>query len=133
MALDRAQANSILSYLHKATGSAAPRTLTGPLNVRLMASMGADSATNGTPISGVYGSTGVAVGSWTNTPTAQRDDAGAVSFTSMPAVTVAGIEIWSSDAVPVRTEYGVLTGGSKTTAAGDTLSFASGAISSALA
>jgi hypothetical protein len=52
-----------------------------------------------------------------------------VSFTNMPAATTAGIEIWNG--TPARQEFGALTA-AKTTAAGDTLSFAAGAITSAL-
>jgi hypothetical protein len=133
MALDRTQALSILTYLHKATGTTAPRTVTGPILVRLMASMGADSSANGTGITGTYGSAGLTSGTWTQTAATQTDAAAAISYTSMPAATTAGIEAWSSDATPVRTEYGTLSGGSKTTASGDTLSFAAGAITSALA
>lgn len=132
MTLDRTQANSILGYLHKATGTAAPRTITGPIMVRLMSAIGSASA-NGTPISGSYGSTGLSAGTWTNVAASQRDDASAVNFTSMPAATTDSIELWSSDATPVRTEFGAITGGSKTTASGDTLSFAAAAINSALA
>jgi hypothetical protein len=133
MALDRTQANSILSYLHKATGTAAPRTLTGPIMVRLMSAIGS-AAVNGTPISGTHGSTGVSAGSWTNVAASQRDDTAAVvNFTSMPAATTDSIELWSSDGTPLRTEFGAITGGAKTTASGDTLSFAAGAIQSALA
>lgn len=133
MALDRTQANSILSYLHTNGASAPPRTLTGPMKVRLMSAIGSASA-NGTPISGTHGSTGVAFGSaWTNVAASQRDDAPAINFTSMPAATTDSIEIWSNDGTPLRTEFGAITGGAKTTASGDTLSFAAAAIQSALA
>jgi hypothetical protein len=132
MALDRTQANSILSYLHKASGTAAPRTLTGPIMIRLMSAIGS-AAANGTPISGTYGTTGLSAGAWTNTAASQQDaNTAVVNFTSMPAATTDSIELWSSDATPVRTEFGAITGGSKTTASGDTLSFAAGAITSTL-
>jgi hypothetical protein len=133
MALDRAQANSILGYLHKLTGTTAPRTLTGPINMRLMSAIGT-AAVNGTPISGSHGSAGVSVGAWTNTAASQSDaNTAVVNFTSMPAATTDSIELWSSDGTPLRTEFGAITGGAKTTASGDTLSFAAGAVSSALA
>lgn len=131
MALDRTQANSILGYLHKVSGAAAPRTLTGPIVMRLMSAIGNDN-TNGTAISGTHGSTGVSVGAWTNTAATKTDtNTAVVNFTSMPAATTDSIELW--DATPVRTEFGAITGGAKTTASGDTLSFAAGAIASALA
>jgi hypothetical protein len=56
-----------------------------------------------------------------------------ISQTNMPVATIVGIEIWDSHAtVPVRIEY-TTAFTSKTTASGDTLSFASAAITSALA
>lgn len=132
MTLDRTQANSILGYLHKASGAAAPRTLTGPIMVRLMATIGS-AAVNGTPISGTHGSAGLSAGAWTNTAATQTDtNTAVVNFTSMPAATTDSIELWSSDGTPVRSEFGAITGGAKTTASGDTLSFAAGAIASAL-
>jgi hypothetical protein len=133
MALDRTQANSILGYLHKASGAAAPRTITGPIMIRLMSAIGS-AAANGTPISGTYGSAGLSAGAWTNTAASQQDaNTAVVNFTSMPAATTDSIELWSSDGTPVRTEFGAITGGAKTTASGDTLSFAAGAITSTLA
>jgi hypothetical protein len=56
----------------------------------------------------------------------------AINFTSMPAATVTGIDIYDSAGTPVRRAYAALTA-SKTTGAGDTLSFASGAITASLA
>lgn len=132
MALDRTQANSILSYLHKASGAAAPRTITGPIMVRLIATAGS-AAANGTPISGVHGSTGVSAGAWTNTAASQSDANSAdINFTSMPATTVNAVELWSSDGTPVRTEFGNLTT-PRTTSSGDTLTIAAGQLTSALA
>jgi hypothetical protein len=55
-----------------------------------------------------------------------------VAQTNMPVATVTSIELWDSNATNKRLEFGNLTA-SKTTASGDTLSFASGAITSALA
>jgi hypothetical protein len=133
MTFDRTQANSILGYLHKASGTTAPRTLTGPIMMRLMSAIGTDN-TNGTPISGSHGSTGVSVGAWTNTAATKTDtNTAGVNYTSMPAASTDSVELWSSDGTPLRTEFGAITGGAKTTASGDTLSFAAGAIASALA
>lgn len=133
MALDRTQANSILGYLHKDSGTTAPRTLTGPIKMRLMSAIGNDN-TNGTPISGSHGSSGLTVGPWTNTAATKTDtNTNVVNFTSMPAATTDSVELWSSDGTPLRTEFGAITGGAKTTASGDTLSFAASNISSALA
>jgi hypothetical protein len=54
-----------------------------------------------------------------------------INFTSMPAVTVTGIDIYDSAGTPVRRAFGTLAA-SKTTSAGDTLSFAAGAIAANL-
>lgn len=54
-----------------------------------------------------------------------------ISFTSMPAVTVTGIDIFDSAGTPIRRAFAALTA-SKTTASGDTLSFASTAITASL-
>lgn len=51
-----------------------------------------------------------------------------VSFNNMPATTVYGVEIYDSTATPVRKWFGSLTA-SKTTNSGDTLSFATSALS----
>jgi hypothetical protein len=59
-------------------------------------------------------------------------NSGIVSFTSMPVATVVSVEIFNASTGTVRRLwYGNLTA-SKTTAAGDTLSFAVGAITATL-
>lgn len=52
---------------------------------------------------------------------------GAATFTGMPATTTYGLEIWDNTGTPVRKWYGSLTL-SKTTGAGDTLTFPSSSI-----
>jgi hypothetical protein len=60
-------------------------------------------------------------------------NSGPINFTLMPAVTVAGIEIWDSAGTPVRRWFGLFTGSvTKVLGAGDTLSFAAAAVSVAL-
>ncbi|RTL65902.1 MAG: hypothetical protein EKK42_20365 [Pseudonocardiaceae bacterium] len=58
-------------------------------------------------------------------------NSGVITFTGMPAVTVVGVEIWDSASTPVRKWYGSLTA-SKTTASGDSISFAVGALTLSL-
>lgn len=58
-------------------------------------------------------------------------NSGAVTYTNMPAVTVTSIDIYDSTGTPVRRAFGALTA-SKTTAAGDTLSFAIAAVSASI-
>lgn len=62
---------------------------------------------------------------------AKAASSGAVTISNMPATTIVGVEIWDSAGTPVRKWYGALAS-SKTTAAGDTLSYATGAVSNAI-
>lgn len=57
---------------------------------------------------------------------------GAATFTNMPATTTYGIEIWDNTGTPVRKWWGSLTA-SKTTGAGDTLTFPASSITITLA
>lgn len=57
-------------------------------------------------------------------------NSGTVAFTGMPVATVTHVEIYDAVAGTVRKAYGPLTA-SKTTAAGDTLSFAPGSVTCA--
>jgi hypothetical protein len=138
MALDATQANSMLTYMH---GGGAPRTITGS-RLRLLTAIGSASS-NGTEVAtgGNYvastGSNPTAAGlalSWAASASQSQATNAIASTTNYPrAETVTSVEVWSTDATPgLRVEYGALTA-SKTMAAGDTLSFASGAITSALA
>lgn len=52
---------------------------------------------------------------------------GAINYTGMPAATVTGAAVYDSNGTPRRAYYGNLTA-SKTTGAGDTLSFPAGSI-----
>ena len=54
-----------------------------------------------------------------------------INFTSMPAATVTGVEVYDSAATPVRKWFGALTT-SKTTSAGDTISFSVSSVSATL-
>jgi len=55
-------------------------------------------------------------------------NSGAVTYTNMPATTVTHVDIYDSNGTPRRALFGALTA-SKTTASGDTLSFAVSAVS----
>jgi hypothetical protein len=50
-----------------------------------------------------------------------------ITYTNMPAATTVGVEVYDSNGTPRRAWWGALTA-SKTTGAGDSLSFASGAL-----
>ena len=114
--------NMLNASLGKATYTA---TVT-PLKLKLVTSNGTATSA-GTEVSG--GSyvaqdvtSAIATGSGGAT-----SNSGVITFTGMPAVTVVGVELWDSASTPVRKWYGSLTS-SKTTASGDSISFAVGAL-----
>ncbi len=126
MALDQTRANEILTWMH---GGSAPTALTGPIHVRLMTANGTEVATG----SGYTSGAGAPTVTYAAAAAGSQATNAAVNVTNYPRVeTVVGIEIWDTTGTPKRVEWGALAA-SKTMAVGDTLSFASGAITSALA
>lgn len=129
MSLDQAYAKKIQDHVHGGTALTAP---TGH-KVLLMTANGSSTA-GGTELAtggGYTAGTGQAItfaAATAATPSVSANS-GSISFTNMPAATIVGIEI--KDGSSVRIEFGALTA-SKTTASGDTLTFAASAISSAL-
>jgi hypothetical protein len=127
--------NEILDALHPGTSTktVGTKTITAPIVVRLMTANGSDTA-NGTELStsGSYVAvTGISVGTnWAAASAKSKATNGALSQTGMPAATIVGIELWDSSGTAQRIDWGSMT--SKTTQSGDTLSFASGAISVAI-
>lgn len=129
--LDQTRANQILEAIHATTTLVAS---TAPIRVRYMTAVGS-ATVNGTELatSGGYTSgVGAPSSSWAAASGGSQATSAIVSTTNMPATTINGIETWDSNGTPKRQELGNLTV-PKTTASGDTLSFAIGAISSALA
>lgn len=128
--LDQTYSKKINDHFH----GVASLTMPTGLRCRLMTTVGSASA-NGTELatSGGYTSgTGAPLMPFSAATTASPSvaaNSGTVSVTNMPATTINGIEIWES--TPVRIELGSLTT-PRTTAAGDTLSFATGAVTSSL-
>lgn len=131
MALDQTRANEILTFMH---GGAAPTALTGPMHVRIYTVNG-NATTSGTEVAtggGYTSGTGAPTVTYAAAAAGSQASNASVAITNYPRVeTVTGIEIWDSTGTPKRVEFGSLVA-SKTMAAGDTLSFASGAITSAL-
>lgn len=127
MPLDQAEANRLLNAMLGKASYTAPTT---PIRLRLMTANGSASAA-GTEVTNSGGSayasqdistalpSGGTNGSITNTS--------AITFTNMPAVTTVGAEGWDSAGTPRRAFLGPLTS-SKTTALGDSLTFAPGAL-----
>lgn len=134
MALDATRANEILTWMH---GGAAPTVLSGGTKLRIYTAVGTASAagtevaTGGGYTAGTGG--GVAL-TWAAAASQSQATSAVASVTNYPrAEAVAAVEVYESGGSFRRIEFGGLQGGAKTMAAGDTLSFAAGAITSALA
>lgn len=133
MALDQAFAKSIQDHVHGNTALTQPTT---PFRLRQMTANGSGSA-NGTELatSGGYtagtGAPTIAFSAATTAVPSVAASSGAVTITNMPATTIVGVEIWNSNGTPGRQEWGALAA-NKTTASGDTLSYAAGAVTSSL-
>jgi hypothetical protein len=133
MALVATIANDILTWMH---GGAAPTVLTGGTKLAINTAVGTDSAA-GTEVAtgGGYtaGTGGRITLSWAASSAKSQATNAVASVTNYPrAETVTSVDIFEGGGSFRRMEFGSLTA-SKTMAAGDTLSFASGAITSALA
>lgn len=131
MALDQAFAKKVNDHMHGVSALTMPSVQ----RMRLMTAQGSASAA-GTELAtggGYTSGTGAPTIPWaaatTASPSVQATNA-AITITNMPAATTTGVEVWND--TPERQEFVAWTGGSKTTAAGDTLSVASGALTSSL-
>jgi len=104
-------------------------TVTGPIKLALVTANG-DDATPGTEVTGgSYARQTIAFGAASSGSIA---NSASISFAGMPAATVVGIEIYDSAGTPKRLAYGALTT-SRVVTAGDTVQFASSAITLSLA
>ncbi len=121
MALAVGIANAVLTYMH---GGAAPGAITGS-RLALMTTQGSAAAA-GTEVTG--GSYARQTLSWAAAASGSQATNAAVNFTGMPATTVNSVEVYDT-AGTTRIEYST-SFTAKTTNAGDTLSFASAAITS---
>lgn len=138
MALDQTRANEILTHLHGGTTFPA---ITTPIRIKLLTAIG-NATTPGTEVATGGGYTqvgngttgGIQISTWAAASAGSQATSAAAQVTNYPrAETVTAIELVDSNATTFkRLEFGALTA-SRTMAAGDTLSFASGAITSALA
>lgn len=135
MAIDQTRANEVLTWMH--TG-AAPTALTAGSRLRIYTAVGnattegTQVATGGSYTGGSTATSGIAI-TWGAAASGTQATNAIASVTSYPRVeTVTAVEVWDSGGTPKRVEWGALAA-SKTMAIGDTLSFASGAITSALA
>lgn len=117
---DTAEANRLLDAAFTTADYAGGTTGS---QLRLVTATGTDAAAGTLVTGGSYAHQAMAMAA---AASRSCSNTGTVSFTGMPAVTVTGVEIYHSGAT-VRKAYGALTT-SRTTAAGDTLSFAAGSV-----
>lgn len=120
------------ALLNASLGTSAYTAPTAPVQLALVTAAGSNTAA-GTEVANSGGSSysrqnitfsSASAGSATNSAI--------INFTNMPATTTVGVEVWDSTTpTKVRRYFGNLTA-SKTTALGDTLSFAAGAITATL-
>ena len=103
-------------------------TVTTPIKLALVTANGSDSAAGTEVTGGSYARQTIAFNAASSGSIANN---AAISFTGMPACTVVGIEIYDSAGSPKRLAYGPLTA-SRTVTAGDTVQFASSAITLSL-
>lgn len=119
--LSTAHGNNVLDA---SLGTASFTATTTPLKCRLMTANGSGTS-NGTEVTGgSYASQTVTFGSAASLVATSNV---ALTYTSMPAATVVGVELWDSAGTPIRKHWGALTA-SKTTNSGDTFSIASGSL-----
>lgn len=132
--LDRDAAHAILMWMH---GDESPLRLNGGTVLALLTVVG-DAAVPGTEVVSGGGYTAGPGGripvTW-GVPADQSTATAVVAqVTNYPRdENVAGIEVYEAGEPYRRIEYGVLTGGVKAMAVGDTLSFVTGSITSSLA
>lgn len=121
--------NAILDLLCRGTAY----TVTTPIKARLMTANGTDSS-NGTELgtSGGYTALGQTITFGSAAASGSISNTVACTWTNMPATTIVGLELWSSDGTPKRLWYGALSS-SKTVASGDTFEFAIGDVTCTLA
>lgn len=105
-----------------------PYSVTTPIKLALVTANGSDSAAGTEVTGGSYARQTITFGSASS---GQIANSTAISFTGMPACTVVGIEIYDSAGSPKRLAYGPLTN-TRTVTSGDTVQFASSAITLSL-
>lgn len=119
--LSNAHGNNVLDA---SLGTASLTATTTPLKCRLMTANGSSSAAGTEVTGGSYASQTVTFAAASGLSAASNL---AAIYTSMPACTVVGVELWDSAGTPVRKHWGALTA-SKTVNSGDTFTVASGSL-----
>lgn len=124
-ALDQAEANRLLNA---SLGLAAYTAPTTPMMLRLYSVTGSAAAAGTQVVGGSYTPQSLTAALPAGGTNGAITTTGAVSFTGMPAITTTAVEVYDSNGTPRRAWWGALSA-SKATGAGDTLTFAAGAIS----
>lgn len=120
-----AESNRLLDASFGTTAYVAPTT---PMKLALLTAAGSNTAA-GTEVSGgSYARQNLTMGA---AASGVASNTNSIAFTNMPAATINAVDIYDSAGTPRRAWTGTL-GAAKTTGAGDTLSFAVGAISASL-
>lgn len=101
---------------------------TGPMKLALTTANGSATAAGTEVTGGSYARQTIVMAA---ASAGSASNSATITFTSMPAATVTGVEIYDSAGSPRRAWWGALTA-SKTVGAGDSLSFAASAITASL-
>lgn len=124
-ALVAAEANRLLDA---SFGTATYTAPTAPVKLALVTVIGT-ATTAGTEVTGgSYARQTLAMGS---AASGSCSNSGVISFTNMPVATVVGVDVYDSTGTPRREWFGALTT-NRTTASGDSLSFAVAALVASL-
>lgn len=120
-AIVQAEANRLLDA---SFGTAAYTAPTGAMKLALVTATGTNTSAGTEVTGGSYARQAITMAS---AASGSCSNSGTISYTSMPAATVTGVDIYDSNGTPRRAWWGGLTS-SKTVGAGDTLSFAGGSV-----
>lgn len=120
----QAEAQRLLDASLSTASYTAPTT---GMAVALVTATGSSTAAGTEVTGGSYARQNVTFGSASAATPSVASNSGAVTFTGMPACTVTGVDIFDRNGTPRRAYFGNLSA-SKTVGAGDTLSFAIGAL-----
>jgi hypothetical protein len=110
-------------------GTTALTAVTAPMKLALASTTGTNTTAGTEVTGGSYARQTIAFSAASGGATS---NSGAVTFTAMPAITTTGIDIYDSTGTPRRVWWGALTA-SKTTASGDSISFAVSSVAASLA
>lgn len=122
----QAEANRLLDASFGTAAFTAPTT---PMKVALLTANGSPTAAGTEVTGGSYARQNLVMAA---ASAGAASNSGSIAFTNMPAATVTGVDIYDSAGSPRRAWQGAL-GASRTTGAGDTLSFAASSITASIA